>query len=67
MTEAEGEGEMAPTPVPAAASASVPGAVVPPWREGLQVSVLSPDNQRILNVLQDRPGLEPCGPRTLGL
>jgi hypothetical protein len=33
--------------------------VVPPWREGLEVSVLSPDNQRILNVLQDRPGLEP--------
>ncbi|MET8538138.1 hypothetical protein ABZV67_42140 [Streptomyces sp. NPDC005065] len=58
-TEAEGEGETVPTPVPAPASASVPGAVVPPWREGLEASVLSPDNQRILNVLQDRPGLEP--------
>lgn len=45
------------TPVPV--SASVPGAIVPPWREGLSVSVLSPDNQRILNVLQDRPGGEP--------
>lgn len=53
VTEAEG-GEV-PAPVPA----SVPGAVVPPWREGLSVSVLSLDNQRILNVLQDRPGLEP--------
>ncbi|WP_246340808.1 hypothetical protein [Streptomyces lunaelactis] len=51
----EAEGEEVPTPVPA----SVPGAVVPPWREGLSVSVLSLDNQRILNVLQDRPGHEP--------
>jgi hypothetical protein len=51
----EAEAETAPAPVPA----SVPGAVVPHWREGLPVSVLSPDNQRILNVLQDRPGLEP--------
>ncbi|OEJ29969.1 hypothetical protein AS594_36360 [Streptomyces agglomeratus] len=63
VTEAEGEGEggtvPTPVPVPAAVSASVPGAIVPPWREGLSVSVLSPDNQRILNVLQDRPGHEP--------
>lgn len=43
----------APAPVPV--SASVPGAVVPPWREGVSVSVLWLDNQRILNVLQDRP------------
>lgn len=35
-TEAEGEGGRVPTPVPAPASASVPGAVVPPWREGLE-------------------------------
>lgn len=53
--EAEGEEVLSPVPV----SASVPGAVVPPWREGLSVSVLSLDNQRILNVLQDRPGHEP--------
>ncbi|MEN8652237.1 hypothetical protein ABCR94_16920 [Streptomyces sp. 21So2-11] len=52
VTEAEDE------EVPAPVSASVPGAVVPPWREGLSVSVLSLDNQRILNVLQDRPGHE---------
>ncbi len=51
----EDEGEEASAPV----SASVPGAIVPPWREGLSVSVLSLDNQRILNVLQDRPGHEP--------
>lgn len=57
--EAAGGAGMMPTPVPEPASASVPVAVVPPWREGLQVSVLSPDNQQILNVLQDRPGLEP--------
>jgi hypothetical protein len=53
VTEAEGEESSAPV------SASVPGAIVPPWREGLSVSVLSLDNQRILNVLQDRPGHEP--------
>lgn len=53
--EAEGEEVSAPVLV----SASVPGAVVPPWREGLSVSVLSLDNQRILNVLQDRPDREP--------
>ncbi|MFJ1847395.1 hypothetical protein [Streptomyces sp. NPDC088146] len=54
---AEAEGEEMPAPVPVAAL--VPGAIVPPWREGLPVSVLSLDNQRILNVLQDRPGHEP--------
>lgn len=52
-TDAEGEEASAPV------SAPVPGAIVPPWREGLSVSVLSLDNQRILNVLQDRPGHEP--------
>lgn len=41
-TEAEGEEASAPV------SASLPGATVPPWREGLSVSVLSLDNQRIL-------------------
>jgi hypothetical protein len=52
----EAEGREAP----AAVSASVPGSIVPPWREGLSVSVLSRDNQRILNVLQDRPDREPA-------
>ncbi|MEU7607501.1 hypothetical protein [Streptomyces sp. NPDC041003] len=57
--EAGDAGETAPTPVPGPVSGSVPGAIVPPWREGLLVSVLSLDNQRILNVLQDRPDREP--------
>lgn len=55
VTEVEGEEVSAPVPM----SASVPGAVVPPWREGVSVSVLSLDNQRIPNVLQDRPGHGP--------
>lgn len=54
---AETEDEDGPVPVPAAVP--VVRAVVPTWRAGLLVSVLSPDNQRILNVLQDRPGQEP--------
>ncbi|MCY0949831.1 hypothetical protein [Streptomyces sp. H27-S2] len=32
---------------------------MPPWREGVSVSVLSLANQRILDVLQDRPVHEP--------
>ncbi|MEW2085904.1 hypothetical protein [Streptomyces sp. NPDC005283] len=56
---APAEGGEVPVPVPVPVSASVPGAVVPPWREGMSVSVLSLDNQRILNVLQDRPDREP--------
>ncbi|MFD5514089.1 hypothetical protein ACFWIB_41315 [Streptomyces sp. NPDC127051] len=56
----EGEEKAAPPePNPEPVAAPVPGAIVPAWREGLSVSVLSPDNQRILNVLQDRPGPEP--------
>jgi hypothetical protein len=38
VTEAEAE----TVPVP------VPGSIVPPWREGLPVTVLAPDYQRIL-------------------
>ncbi|MFH8642319.1 hypothetical protein [Streptomyces goshikiensis] len=48
-----------PVPPEPVGEVSVPGVVVPVWREGLSVSVLSPENQRILNVLQDRPGSEP--------
>ncbi|MEU6019776.1 hypothetical protein ABZ826_39325 [Streptomyces sp. NPDC047515] len=55
----EARGDLVPAPVLEGASASVPGAIVPPWREGLSVSVLSLDSQRILNVLQDGPGREP--------
>ncbi|MEU8893959.1 hypothetical protein [Streptomyces sp. NPDC048442] len=58
-TEVEGAAEAPPASIPVPEAATVPGAVVPPWREGLQMSALSPDNQRILNVLQDRPGPEP--------
>lgn len=32
----------------------VPGSVVPPWRDGLPVTVLAPDYQRILGVLETR-------------
>jgi len=35
-------------------SAPVPGSIVPPWREGLPVTVLAPDYQRILGVLEER-------------
>ncbi|MCX5316087.1 hypothetical protein [Streptomyces sp. NBC_00154] len=34
--------------------ASVPGSTVPPWREGLPVTVLAPDYQRILGVLEQQ-------------
>ncbi len=42
----EGEPETVPSPVP--------GSVVPPWRDGLPVTVLTPDYQRILGVLEER-------------
>lgn len=32
----------------------VPGSVVPPWRDGLPMTVLAPDYQRILGVLEER-------------
>lgn len=41
--------------------ASVPGSIVPPWREGLPVTVLALDYQRILGVLDERQ-LEGQGP-----
>ncbi|MFF3377829.1 hypothetical protein ACFYXF_33375 [Streptomyces sp. NPDC002680] len=34
--------------------APVPGSIVPPWREGLPVTVLAPDYRRILGVLDER-------------
>ncbi|MFC5959507.1 hypothetical protein ACFP51_35420 [Streptomyces pratens] len=49
VTEAEAEQETAPAPTP-----PVPGSIVPPWREGLPVTVLAPDYQRILGVLDER-------------
>ncbi|MEU9382463.1 hypothetical protein AB0D38_16405 [Streptomyces sp. NPDC048279] len=44
------EAETAPAPVP--------GSIVPPWREGLPVTVLAPDYQRILGVFDER---QPAG------
>ncbi|MBT2546648.1 hypothetical protein J7E99_39880 [Streptomyces sp. ISL-44] len=44
MTEAEQETACSP----------VPGSTVPPWRDGLPVTVLAPDYQLILDVLEER-------------
>ncbi|MEU3051576.1 hypothetical protein ABZ705_34750 [Streptomyces sp. NPDC006984] len=52
VTEAEQEIVPSPSPAP------VPGSIVPPWREGLPVTVLAPDYQRILGVLDER---QPAG------
>ncbi|MHB9864584.1 hypothetical protein [Streptomyces sp. YIM S03343] len=46
VTGAEAETGASPAPVP--------GSVVPPWCEGLPVTVLAPDYQRILGVLDER-------------
>ncbi|MEV8563910.1 hypothetical protein AB0478_47865, partial [Streptomyces sp. NPDC051917] len=46
VTEAKVETVSSPAPVP--------GSIVPPWREGLPVTVLTPDYQRILGVLEER-------------
>ncbi|MCX4457508.1 hypothetical protein OG585_47110 (plasmid) [Streptomyces sp. NBC_01340] len=47
-TETEAEQKTVPSPAP------VPGSIVPPWREGLPVTVLAQDYQRILGVLDER-------------
>ncbi|MGW2207706.1 hypothetical protein [Streptomyces sp. NPDC001774] len=49
-TPASGDPEPSPAPSPAGGGA-VPGSVVPAWCEGLVVSVLSPEYQRIMAVL----------------
>lgn len=48
VTTTEAEEEAAPSLAP------VPGSTVPPWREGLPVTVLAPDYQRILGVLEQQ-------------
>ncbi|MDV5143140.1 hypothetical protein R1T08_02120 [Streptomyces sp. SBC-4] len=48
VTTAEAEENEAPSLAP------VPGSTVPPWREGLPVTVLAPDYQRILDVLEQQ-------------
>jgi hypothetical protein len=50
VTEVEAERKAAPSPVPV----PVPGSTVPAWRDGLPVTVLAPDYQRILSVLEER-------------
>ncbi|MFB7501912.1 hypothetical protein ACFC09_46015 [Streptomyces sp. NPDC056161] len=45
VTEEKAETVSSPQPVP--------GSIVPPWREGLPVTVLAPDYQRILGVLDE--------------
>ncbi|MGW7824342.1 hypothetical protein ACWGLF_41010 [Streptomyces puniciscabiei] len=49
LTEAKAEADQDTAPSP------VPGSPVPPWRDGLPVTVLTPDYQRILGVLEERP------------
>lgn len=56
VTEAKAEQETARSTVP------VPGSIVPPWREGLPVTVPAPDCQRILGVLEER---QPAGQEPL--
>ncbi|GAA3381522.1 hypothetical protein GCM10020367_73100 [Streptomyces sannanensis] len=51
-TTAVTEAETVSSPAP------VPGSIVPPWREGLPVTVLALDYQRILGVLDER---QPAG------
>ncbi|WP_345943452.1 hypothetical protein [Streptomyces sp. SID8352] len=48
VTTTEAAGKPAPSPAP------VPGSTVPPWREGLPVTVLAPDYQRILGMLEQQ-------------
>ncbi len=48
VTGSEAEEEAAPS------LARVPGSTVPPWREGLPVTVLAPDYQRILGVREQQ-------------
>ncbi|MER5228325.1 hypothetical protein [Streptomyces flaveus] len=56
VTETETEQETVPSPAP------VPGSTVPPWREGLPVTVLTSDYQQILGVVEERA---PAGQGTL--
>ncbi|MEU2894358.1 MULTISPECIES: hypothetical protein [Streptomyces] len=56
VTEAEAAAESVSSPAP------VPGSIVPPWREGLPVTVLAPDYQRILGMFDER---QPAGRQPL--
>jgi hypothetical protein len=50
-------------------SSPVPGSTVPPWREGLPVTVLAPDYQRLLDVLEEgrAPGRGPLKAREIAV
>ncbi|MFE4020301.1 hypothetical protein ACFXPZ_23305 [Streptomyces sp. NPDC059101] len=50
VTEPPTEAEQPTVPSPA----PVPGSTVPPWRDGLPVTVLTSDYQRILGVVEER-------------
>ncbi|MGI5192731.1 hypothetical protein ACQEVY_03570 [Streptomyces sp. CA-288835] len=50
VTEPLAEAEQATAPLPA----PVLGSTVPPWRDGLPVTVLAPDYQRIVGVVEER-------------
>ncbi|UQA92321.1 hypothetical protein [Streptomyces halobius] len=52
VTEAEAEAEAEKGTVPV--SVPMPGSTVPSWREGLPVTVLAPDYQRIVGVLDEQ-------------
>ncbi|MFE0646906.1 hypothetical protein ACFW2Y_35725 [Streptomyces sp. NPDC058877] len=54
VTESDAESVSSPAPVP--------GSIVPPWREGLPVTVLAPDYQRIMGVFDER---RPAGQQPL--
>ncbi|MGR8006935.1 hypothetical protein [Streptomyces hypolithicus] len=51
----------APTPMPMPMGGAMPGSVVPVWREGLEVSALSPDYQQIVRVLAASEAALTCG------
>ncbi|MEU6557426.1 hypothetical protein ABZ915_45515 [Streptomyces sp. NPDC046915] len=63
VTGTEAEEEAAPSLAP------VPGSTVPPWWEGLPVTVLTPDHQRILGVLEQQrsTGHGPLGAKEIAV
>ncbi|MEV0260293.1 hypothetical protein AB0I49_02965 [Streptomyces sp. NPDC050617] len=60
-TDAETDADSVPASVP------LPGAAVPSWREGLPVTALAPDYQRILGMLADRLGQEAVRAREIAV
>ncbi|GAA2425345.1 hypothetical protein [Streptomyces glaucus] len=56
-----------PEPSPSPSPGTVPGSVVPAWSEGLTVSVLSPEYQRIMAHLAAAPAALSCKELAAGL